>query len=148
MREGVLRVEQVELMAYLIKHLSNLLAIYKIASIALRSPPPLVLVIVLPSPPCSATATQVHGEWLWGELDEVGLLLVGSKLPEDLAFGQTPSTQEEGLCEFVVFVIGLLDISRFLPSVINFGLVVVKVRVGRRSQERLERRGRGSFPVI
>ena len=90
----------------------------------------------------------MHGEWLWGELDEVGLLLVGSELPEDLAFGQTASTQEEGLCEFVGIVIGLLEGRRFLLRVLKLGIGVVKVRVGRRSQEGLERRGRGSFPVI
>lgn len=134
-------------MASLFKHLSHLVPIYKIASIALCPPPPLVIVL---DPPPSPPLT-VHGEWLWGILDEFGPLLVCSELPEDLAFGQTTSTQEEGLCEFVlieVLLLLLLDGRSFFLRVISFGICVVKVRVGRGSQEGLEGRGRGSFPVI
>ena len=120
-------------MACLFKHLSYLLAIYKIASIALRPPPPLIIVL-RPSPP--ETATQVHGEWLWGVFDKVifGLLLVGSELPEDLTLGKASPTQEEGLGEVVVLVLLMvLDGRRFMLWVIFLGLGVVKVRVGRRS---------------
>ena len=149
MRETVLRVEQVEIVANLFKHLRYLAAINKIAGIALRPTPPLIFVIVIPCPSLSSkTATQVHSKWLRRVLDKEGLLLVGSELPEDLAFGQTASTQEESLRDVVVLVPLLLDGCVFLLRVIYLGLGIVKVRVGRRSQEGLERRDRGSLSVI
>jgi hypothetical protein len=119
-------------MACLFKHLSYLLAIYQIASIALRPPPPLVIVLRSSLP---ETATQVHGEWLRGVFDEVvGFLLVGSELPEDLALGQTATTQEEGLGEVVGLVLlKVLEGRRFMLRVNFLGVGVVKVRVGRRS---------------
>ena len=118
-------------MACLFKHLSYLLAIYQIASIALRPPPPLVIVLRSSLP---ETATQVHGEWLRGVFDEVCILLVGSELPEDLALGQTATTQEEGLGEVIGLVLlKVLEGRRFMLRVNFLGVGVVKVRVGRRS---------------